>query len=90
MCSCGVRVKYSYNGWGWPGTYKATDGVTEITYWDCQIDNCCHLKREVLEILAEKSNSGEFPWSKMQDSEFRREQLSKQCAELSNVKVIKH
>lgn len=83
-CSRNVKVEYqsSILNWGWPGTYVATDGNIDVEYYSCGFDNCCHIKRQVLQALADKANKGEFSWSSMENTDFRKNKLLEQCEEL--------
>lgn len=60
-----------------PDVYYATDGKTEVRYYNGQ---CCCVAKKVLESLADRANSGELDWSKMADKDFRSFELKQQCS----------
>lgn len=70
-----VSVK-SNRMFGYPTTWTATDGKTDVNYYN---GNCCCVAEKVLNSLADRSNAGEFPWSDMSNEAFKKSKLEEQC-----------
>lgn len=64
-------------GWMGPDVYYATDGETEVRYYNGQ---CCCVAKKVLQSLADKANNTtDLKWSDMADPEYKKKILSDQC-----------
>lgn len=76
-CSSVGRVKVSTDrGFMGPDVYVATDGQTEVRYYN---GRCCCVAKNVLERLAARANSGDLDWGAMEDPATRDRELADLC-----------